>query len=145
MADDGSGSNYAGDVAVEQAFDMLAADAGALLVDVRTQPEWAFVGAPDLSGLGKETVFVSWQEFPSMEPNPNFVAQLVDLGVGPEEKIFFLCRSGQRSKSAAIAMTDAGYSQCFNVSGGFEGPLDSQGHRGGTDGWKARNLPWVQR
>lgn len=145
MVDDNSGDGYAGDVGVEQAFDTLTTDAGAVLVDVRTQAEWTFVGVPDLSGLSQDTVFVSWLESPSMERNPNFLAQLVDQGVGPENTILFICRSGQRSKSAAIAVAEAGYGQCFNVSGGFEGPLDSQGHRGGTDGWKAKNLPWIQK
>ena len=38
--------------------------------------------------------------------------------------LLFICRSGARSRQAAIAMTSAGWAPCFNVSDGFEGPLD---------------------
>ena len=58
--------------------------------------------------------------------------------------IYFLCRSGVRSKHAAIAMTEAGWARCFNIASGFEGPPDPAGHRGTVDGWKAQGLPWTQ-
>lgn len=145
MAVSGSGDDYAGDISVEQAFEMLSDDKNAVLIDVRTQAEWAFVGAPDLSGLGKETVFVSWQDFPAMERNQGFSEELAVQGVTPEKTALFICRSGQRSMHAAAAMTAAGYEKCFNVAHGFEGPLDGSGHRGATEGWKAKRLPWVQR
>jgi rhodanese-related sulfurtransferase len=58
--------------------------------------------------------------------------------------VLFLCRSGGRSKSAAIAQTGAGYKKCYNVAGGFEGDLDADGHRGHIGGWKAAGLPWKQ-
>jgi rhodanese-related sulfurtransferase len=41
-------------------------------------------------------------------------------------------------------MTRAGFTRAFNVSGGFEGNLDGEGHRGGVNGWKASGLPWRQ-
>ena len=41
-------------------------------------------------------------------------------------------------------MTAAGYSTCFNVADGFEGPLDAQAKRGAAGGWKAAGLPWRQ-
>lgn len=34
--------------------------------------------------------------------------------------IYFLCRSGVRGLAAAIAMTQAGDVNCFNIAGGFE-------------------------
>jgi rhodanese-related sulfurtransferase len=55
-----------------------------------------------------------------------------------------LCRSGVRSIAAAEAMTAAGYKNCYNILGGFEGPPDQQRHRGTTGGWKAAGLPWEQ-
>ncbi|MGE0096622.1 MAG: rhodanese-like domain-containing protein, partial [Alphaproteobacteria bacterium] len=33
---------------------MLARDPNSVLVDVRSQAEWSFVGVPDLSSLGKK-------------------------------------------------------------------------------------------
>ena len=58
--------------------------------------------------------------------------------------MLFLCRSGARSRAAAIAMTRAGFTQAFNVAGGFEGDLDGERHRGHDNGWKAAGLPWRQ-
>jgi rhodanese-related sulfurtransferase len=55
-----------------------------------------------------------------------------------------ICRSGVRSRDAAIALTRAGYGPCYNVADGFEGPKDEAGHRGARGGWKAAGLPWTQ-
>jgi rhodanese-related sulfurtransferase len=56
----------------------------------------------------------------------------------------FLCRSGVRSRDAAIAMTAAGFKACYNVASGFEGDKDAAGHRGTVSGWKVDGLPWMQ-
>ena len=140
-----SDATYAGDLTSAEAFKVLEEEPEAVLVDVRTVPEWQFVGVPNLQGLGKETVFLSWQVYPQMQVHPDFVTALRDQGVTPDQKVLLLCRSGQRSRSAAMALTDAGYGQAFNVSDGFEGPPDAQNHRGTLAGWKAVGLPWVQR
>ena len=101
-----SGTSYAGDMLSVDAYSLLAGEATSTLIDVRTQAEWAYVGVPDISTLGKAALFLEWQSFPSMR---------------------------------------AGWAPCFNVSDGFEGPLDPWRHRGVVGGWKAVNLPWVQR
>ena len=31
-----------------------------------------------------------------------------------------------------------------DIAGGFEGPHDGKKHRGGKEGWKADDLPWIQ-
>lgn len=127
---------------------MLAANRKAQLVDVRTSPEWTFVGVPDLSGIGRKTHLIEWQIFPSMALNPQFVAATVaaldEAATEPDAPLFFLCRSGSRSRSAAVAMTNAGYSHAYNIAGGFEGDLDAERHRGRKGGWKASGLPWRQ-
>ncbi|MHA7775193.1 rhodanese-like domain-containing protein [Roseibium sp. M-1] len=139
---------YAGNVSVQEAFDKLSSDDAAMLVDVRTQAEWSFVGLPDLRPIGKEPVLVEWQSFPPSGANPDFASFLSDFlvkkGLDQNAPIYFLCRSGARSQAAAIALTRAGYTQCFNISDGFEGPLDQEGHRGTRSGWKAAGLPWIQ-
>ena len=135
---------YSGDISVEDAWRQLSDDSSTVLVDVRTAEEWSFVGAPDLSGVGKQVVRVSWQELPTMEQNPNFVEDVRAQASDTDANLLFICRSGARSRSAAIAMTGAGFSKCFNVAGGFEGDLDGNGHRGVTGGWKAAGLPWSQ-
>ena len=136
---------YAGDLTPRQAWDILADDPRAALVDVRTGAEWSFVGVPDLSPLQKTPLFVEWQSYPSMRQNPSFVTDVSGHGLDPDAPILFLCRSGVRSKTAAIAVTDKGYRRCYNISDGFEGGHDAGGHRGTAAGWKAEGLSWRQK
>ncbi|WP_221930946.1 rhodanese-like domain-containing protein [Telmatospirillum sp. J64-1] len=137
-------TGYAGDVTPEEAWKMLQEETGAVLVDVRSQPEWNYVGLPDLTELGRKPVLVQWQVFPTMAQNPAFAEELKANGIGPDQPVLFLCRSGVRSLAAAQAMTAQGFARCYNISGGFEGPLDEQKHRGRLAGWKASGLPWQQ-
>ena len=79
---------------------------------------------------------------------PDFVATLTrlleDFGLGRDAPVYLICRSGVRSRHAAIAMTEAGWERCYNVGTGFEGSHDAAGHRGRVAGWKADGLPWTQ-
>lgn len=134
---------YAGDVDPTSAFAALQADADAVLVDVRTTAEWTYVGVPDLSQLGKRVIPVEWQHFPDGRRNEDFLGQLRAAGVAEGAPIYFLCRSGVRSAAAAEAATAAGLGPAYNISEGFEGPLDREGHRTHT-GWKVAGLPWRQ-
>ncbi|MBB2199991.1 rhodanese-like domain-containing protein [Gluconacetobacter tumulisoli] len=131
------------DVTPTTAWAALDARPQAQLVDVRTDAEWMFVGLPDLSATGKRVLPISWQGL-NGQPNPRFVEQLSAAGLTPESEIYFICRSGARSHSAAIAARQAGFGHVFNVAGGFEGPPDAQSHRGALAGWKAEGLPWRQ-
>ena len=135
---------YAGDLSPEETYRLLESEPEAVLIDVRTDAEWTYVGVPDLGALGRDVVLVQWQWFPRQERNPDFVGDLERAGVGPDAPVAFLCRSGVRSKAAAEAVTAAGWSRAYNVSGGFEGGPDEAGHRGTTSGWKAAGLPWKQ-
>lgn len=139
-----SQSEYAGDLSPAQAWTLLQTEAGTRLVDVRTRPEWQFVGVPDLSAVGGEVTFLSWQTYPAMELNPSFVDELRATGATPDAPLLFLCRSGVRSKAAAIAATAAGFRRCYNIAGGFEGGFDDARHRGRVAGWKVAELPWKQ-
>ena len=134
----------AGDLKPTDAWKLLAEDKQAQLVDVRTRPEWMFVGLPDLSSLGKKVQLQSWQVFPAMEVDGNFGAAVSQQIPDRNAPILFLCRSGGRSRAAAMAMTAMGYRKCFNVAEGFEGNPDAERHRGKTGGWKAAGLPWNQ-
>lgn len=135
---------YAGDITPRDAWDQLTSNPNAKLVDVRTQAEWVYVGVPDLSPLGKQPILVQWQTFPAMAHNESFAEQLRGQGVVPGDTVLFLCRSGVRSRAAAELMTQLGFTAAYNVSDGFEGPLDDGRHRGHAAGWKAAGLPWVQ-
>lgn len=134
----------------ETAYAALKDDSTALLVDVRTRPEWSFVGVPDLHEIGRQPALIEWREFPDMRVNASFTEQVMNAAGGTlPEQIFFICRSGARSMEAAQAVAGFATSQglhpiCVNVAEGFEGDLDHDRHRGRLNGWKARNLPWQQ-
>lgn len=143
-----SSHEYAGDISAAQAWEQLKNNPKAQLIDVRTHAEWNFVGLADLSRLGRRVHCVEWQSFPTGAQNPNFIAEaraaLKAAGAGTDDPVLLMCRSGGRSRAAAIALAQAGFSHAFNVAGGFEGDVDGQGHRGVMNGWKASSLPWRQ-
>jgi len=131
---------YKGDLPPTEAHQRLKANSSAVLIDVRTQPEWTFVGVPMVDRL----VRLSWQVYPTMDVNARFVEEVQALGLAKDAEIMCLCRSGARSASAATALSKAGFTNCWNVAQGFEGDKDADGHRAHVNGWKASGLPWVQ-
>lgn len=128
------------DVSLEDAWSALADDPSAVLIDVRTTAEWTFVGVPDLTTVGKSLRTVSWTEWPGGVANASFLDE-AGAGLETNQPIYLLCRSGARSRAAAVALEAAGYTNTFNVVAGFEGDLGPDGHRHG--GWKD-TLPWLQ-
>lgn len=143
-----SGDVQIDSIGVEETWARLRENADSVLIDVRTIAEWAWVGLPDLSSIGKQPVLVEWQSFPGDRLNAEFVDRvseaLIPIGANKNSELFFICRSGNRSLKAARAMAAAGYTRCLNVADGFEGPLDGERHRGRIGGWKAKGLPWGQ-
>lgn len=135
---------YAGDVDPRDAYDAIKSDPSAVLVDVRTEAELVYVGTPDLSSIERPLITVEWVRYPHGRRNTEFLADLAAHGVQPDQPVYFLCRSGIRSRFAAELATAAGYSEAYNVANGFEGPIDDGGHRGTVKGWKADGLPWRQ-
>ncbi len=131
-------------VSPAQAWEQLKANPDAKLIDVRTQPEWTYVGVPDLTTVGKQVLLLSWQVYPSNARNEAFAQQLAAQGIKPDTPLYLLCRSGVRSLAAGEHLAQLGYTHCFNVEDGFEGPVDQSRHRGATSGWKASGLPWLQ-
>ena len=110
---------------------------GAKLVDVRTQAELHFVG----SVPGSETI--EWNTYPEGQRNPAFLEELAQVA-HKDEPVMFICRSGVRSHSAALAAAQAGWTEAYNVLEGFEGDKNAEGQRNAVGGWKHANLPWVQ-
>ncbi len=135
---------YAGDVTPKQAWEMLSAEPGALLIDVRTQAEFNYVGVTDLSPLAKQAHGIPWKTFPGMTDNPDFADCVSVVADQKDQALLFICRSGVRSIAAAQHMTARGYTRCYNVLGGFEGDKDDNDHRGTVNGWKVDGLPWRQ-
>src|SRR3546814_4296103 len=91
---------YAGDLRPAEAWALLEKDPKAVLIDVRTAPEWGFVGVPRLDGLGKEALCISWQAYPQMQRNEDFAAEVAAKGVAKDPPVLLLCRSGARSRAA---------------------------------------------
>lgn len=111
----------------------------ALFIDVRSEIEYFFVGHP----LGVE--HVAWSDGPDWEINPEFVPQVRRLAAGqPERPLVLICRSGQRSQEAALALEAAGFRNVVNVRHGFEGERDEACHRNTRNGWRFDGLPWEQ-
>ncbi|WMS44878.1 rhodanese-like domain-containing protein [Acuticoccus sp. MNP-M23] len=132
------------DVRPAEAMEAVNGSAPAMVVDVRTRAEWAYVGIVDLSAASTQPVLIEWQTFPDMTVDPAFGDALAHACPDKETALYFLCRSGARSLAAAREMAGRGYAKVFNIADGFEGPPDELGHRGHVAGWKAEGLPWRQ-
>lgn len=134
------------EVTPPQACEMLASDKSAVLLDVRSRFEYEYVGHPETA------INIPWQEVPDWKVDPDFV-QKVRLRLEPLASrdvpveamtILTLCRSGKRSMAAATRLAENGFNSIINIAEGFEGDLDSQGHRGAINGWRFHRLPWRQ-
>ena len=109
----------------------------ALLVDVRTPEEHKWVGR--VPGA----IPVPWLIDNGQRQNPDFLAQLAQVAK-PDQKVVLLCRSGVRSVAAATAGAQAGFTNLWNIVGGFEGRLDEKRQRNHVEGWRFSGLPWEQ-
>jgi len=144
VAENSTEGPYAGEISCKAAWEKLVEDSKAQLIDVRTTAEWSYVGIPDLSNLGRQPILLEWQDFPAGNKNPGFIDQIDSLGLDKDAPLLMLCRSGVRSKHAAILLTARGYTQAYNVTHGFEGDKDDMKHRGTKNGWCFDGLPWAQ-
>ena len=61
-----------------------------------------------------------------------------------DRPIVLICRSGNRTLDAGVALEKAGFTQIYNVLHGFEGELDETHHRNSVTGWRFDGLPWEQ-
>ena len=136
--------NHVHTINSRQCFEKLSEVPDSHLVDVRTKPEWLFVGLPDLQSLKKKTVCVSWHVYPNMNINVNFESEILKSGINKQDTIFLICRSGQRSSEAAEFLASHGFTNCCNVVDGFEGETGPDHQRSTVNGWKCSKLPWKQ-
>ncbi len=141
-------------VTAKEAGDAMMADPEIILLDVRTIPEVAFVGAPNkaynvpflrlITATGPEDLEGSLE----MVPNEDFVAGVErvvkSLGKDKSSKIFVMCRSGGRSAAAVNVLHKQGYSQVYSVVDGFEGASDKLGRRT-VNGWKNSGHDWTYK
>lgn len=123
-------------------FDALSNDPRAVLIDCRTEAEWHFTGTVDLSSIGKQTMHTEVADATG-RPVPGFV-DTVSAAIEKDTPVYIICRVGGRSANACRMLAAAGYTDLVNVTEGFEGRADDNGHRNTTEGWKFHNLPWTQ-
>lgn len=130
----------------EEAWKILQEDPRAVLIDVRSNMEYLFVGHP------KGAIHVSWIDEPDWTINPHFAVEVRKVLLGGVScvdeagcaPVILICRSGKRSFEAGKVLLQQGFMQVCNVQGGFEGELDEQHHRSHINGWRFHNLPWEQ-
>lgn len=120
------GLPYAGAVTPTEAHRLAQAGA-AILVDVRTEPEYRNVG--HVPGTPR----VEWPRGGSEAELLDFVERMRE-GFEPAKPLLLICRSGQRSHFAAHVLTHQGFERAYNVLEGFEGPAPGMG-------WQAAGLP----
>ena len=125
----------------------------AVMLDVRTPQEWKQIGhpGPNKSGRGRyldgRVVNVPYEIFYQgvsgknvLTVNPQFVAE-VEKVLDKDDRVIIICRSGNRSIRAALALKEAGFCDLYNVTTGFEGERDAAGRRT-VNGWKIDGLPY---
>jgi rhodanese-related sulfurtransferase len=129
------GLDYAGAVTPPEAWQLLQEGAAAL-IDVRTAPEFQFVGrvpgSDNIEWHGKDE-----------KPRARFLA-ILGTAIDRDETVLLICRSAVRSHAAASAAAAAGFTRVYNVLEGFEGQIDAARHRGNINGWRHAGLPWEQ-
>ncbi len=123
----------------QEAFAFLAGNPTTVFVDCRSEMEFLFVG----HAVG--AMLIPWNDGPDWEINPHFVGQVKkSCGNSMHRPVVIVCRSGNRSVDAGIALEQAGFSHVYNVLEGFEGELDANHQRGTLGGWRRAGLPWEQ-
>ncbi len=127
------------------AWALMQADPGVTLIDVRSDMEFLMIGHP------RGAVNVPWIDAPDWVVNDNFVANVRKALLGRvsskgrrSSPVLLICRSGNRSRDAAEALTGDGLSDISVIAGGFEGPLDDAHHRNTVAGWRFEGMPWEQ-
>ncbi|HQT25100.1 MAG TPA: rhodanese-like domain-containing protein [Burkholderiales bacterium] len=121
----------------KEAFQFLKSHPSAVLIDVRSEIEYLFVGHP----VG--SIHVAWNDGPEWEINPDFVTDVKKIA-NESRAVLLICRSGVRSLEAGQVLEDSGFKHVYNVLHGFEGDLDESHKRSSQNGWRFDNLPWEQ-
>ncbi|MFA9397987.1 MAG: rhodanese-like domain-containing protein [Clostridiaceae bacterium] len=96
------------DITAKQAKEELDNDSSIVLLDVRTQQEYD-------EGHIKESILIPLDQLKSRAEG-----DLKDKNA----KIFVYCRSGNRSKQAAIILNDLGYTNVFDLGGIIDWPYE---------------------
>ncbi|MFK5914364.1 MAG: rhodanese-like domain-containing protein [Woeseiaceae bacterium] len=128
------------------AYELIQKDPRALLIDVRSNMEFLFIGHPIAA------ISIPWIDEPDWIVNPNFAADVRKLLLGGLDHdsgghnvpIFLICRSGKRSMEAGKCLLSGDFHDVYNIASGFEGELNDGHQRSMIDGWRFDGLPWQQ-
>jgi rhodanese-related sulfurtransferase len=112
----------------------LLLDQGYVYLDVRSEPEFA-LGHPE----GAYNIPLKFQAPGGMVDNPDFLA-VVRATFPPTQALVLGCRSGSRSRTAALRLLDAGYTSVVEQRAGYDGVRDPFGQLT-EPGWHASGLP----
>ena len=138
-------------VTAAEAYEMwLSTPDKVKVIDVRTPEEYGFIGHPEKAWNipfafvtyhrkeGKFEYKVKW--------NPDFVTEVKSIAE-PADILLIMCRSGDRSAMAVNKLAEAGFTNAYTVTDGFEG--DKVTDPGSVfvgkrmkNGWK-NSAPWV--
>jgi rhodanese-related sulfurtransferase len=125
-----------------------------LFLDIRTPAEVTFLGmaAPADANVPYmvDPPFQEWDNAKSSfklegNPDPEVRRRLSAKGLGPNDTIILMCRSGDRSAAASNLLAEAGFKNVYSVVDGYEGDLAADGPKAGqraVNGWKNAGLPW---
>lgn len=130
------------DVTPPEAARIVETSPKAKILDVRSQAEFIFVGHP----VGAVNIPLQFWDSSTYEwsANPDFDAKV--LAAFPKQTpIITICRSGQRSKTAAMRLVALGYTEVYNMVESFEGSVDPKTGMRTVNGWKNRGLPSTYR
>jgi rhodanese-related sulfurtransferase len=127
-----------------------------LFLDIRTPAEVTFLGMAATADANVpymiEPPFPEWDNVKAtfkLETNPEFIPEvrrrLKAKGLGAQDTIVLICRSGDRSAAASNLLAEAGFKNVYSVVDGYEGDLAADGPKAGqraVNGWKNAGLPW---
>ncbi len=131
----------------------------ALFLDIRTRGEVSYTGmATSVDAhvpLLEHPANAPWDEKAGrfrLEFNNDFEAEvarrLAAKGLGKNDTVILICRSGDRSSKAANLLAEQGYAKVYTVIDGFEGDVAKDGPDAGkrvVNGWKNAGLPWTYK
>ncbi|MCC6745957.1 MAG: rhodanese-like domain-containing protein [Acidobacteria bacterium] len=110
-------------------------DAGGYhLVDVRTEGEFS-----EGHAVGAVNVPFAHAGPGGMQPNPDFL-RTIQANFPPDANLVLNCKGGGRSARACALLAENGYSNLFNVDGGYVGRFDPSG-KVVQPGWSMCDLP----
>ncbi len=145
------------DVTPTEAMQMVLKDEKhTFIVDVRTRPEYNFVGHP--SGAYHvpskfwtgEMIEKKGKKSYKLVDNPDFSKDLLARFNPETDTLIFMCRSGKRSCQSADKALKSGFKpdKIFNMLGGFEGDkvqckMSAFNGQRKLGGWHNEGLPWT--